>query len=145
MPSGFAADSDTWYFPRVCGTFKERRGFHGCQMPEQLLGRIIKACSNEGDLVLDPFAGSGTTLAVARKLGRKYLGCEISKEYVTQTAKRLAQIKSGDALTGAEDPLSSAPDTANGKVRTNNGKRVRRGVDGGSRAHENVQEPELWG
>ena len=42
---------DTWYFPRVAGTFKERAGFHGCQMPEQLLGRIIKLCSNEGDTV----------------------------------------------------------------------------------------------
>jgi len=133
LPTGFAADSDTWYFPRVCGTFKERRGFHGCQMPEQLLGRIIKACSNEGDLVLDPFAGSGTTLAVAKKLGRNYLGFEISKEYAVQTTKRLSQIKIGDALTGVDDPLSSVPDTANGKVRTSNGKRVRRGAESGSR------------
>ena len=39
---GFTPDEDTWYFPRVCGTFKERAGWHGCQMPEQLLGRIIK-------------------------------------------------------------------------------------------------------
>ena len=117
LPSGFAADSDTWYFPRVCGTFKERRGFHGCQMPEQLLGRIIKACSNEGDLVLDPFAGSGTTLAVAKKLGRKYLGCEISNEYVTEANKRLAKIAPGDPLNGPENPLTSVPDTTNGKTR----------------------------
>lgn len=40
-------------------------------MPEQLLGRIIKVCSNPGDVVLDPFAGSGTTLVGAKKLGRK--------------------------------------------------------------------------
>ena len=71
VPDGFAADDDTWYFPRVCGTFKERAGWHGCQMPEQLLGRIIRACTDPGDLVLDPFAGSGTTLAVAKKLGRR--------------------------------------------------------------------------
>ena len=38
LSEGFAADHDTWYFPRVCGTFKERAGWHGCQMPEQLLG-----------------------------------------------------------------------------------------------------------
>ena len=43
---GFQPEEDTWYFPRVAGTFKERAGFHGCQMPEQLLGRIIRACSN---------------------------------------------------------------------------------------------------
>ncbi|NCA12316.1 site-specific DNA-methyltransferase, partial [bacterium] len=79
LPEGFEADSDTWYFPRVCGTFKERSGWHGCQMPEQLLGRIIRACSHEGDLVLDPFGGSGTTLAVAKKLGRSFLGCELSE------------------------------------------------------------------
>ena len=77
LPDGFRPDEDTWYFPRVCGTFKERAGWHGCQMPEQLLGRIIRACSNEGELVLDPFAGSGTTLAVAKKLGRRFLGFEL--------------------------------------------------------------------
>ena len=79
LPEGFQPDDDTWYFPRVCGTFKERAGWHGCQMPEQLLGRIIRACSNEDDLVLDPFAGSGTTLAVAKKLGRRFVGFELSE------------------------------------------------------------------
>ncbi|MEK6799760.1 MAG: site-specific DNA-methyltransferase [Planctomycetota bacterium] len=126
IPDSFSADSDTWYFPRVCGTFKQRQGFHGCQMPEQLLGRIIKACSNEGDLVLDPFAGSGTTLAVAGKLGRDYLGYDISDEYVKQVSQRLAAIRRGDALEGDADPLKSAPDTANGKVRTEDGRRVRK-------------------
>ena len=71
LPEGFQPTDDTWYFPRVAGTFKERQGFHGCQMPEQLLGRIIRVSSNPGDIVLDPFAGSGTTLAVAKKLGRQ--------------------------------------------------------------------------
>ena len=86
-------------------------------MPEQLLGRIIKACSNEGDLVLDPFAGSGTTLAVAKKLGRKFLGCEISNEYVAEANKRLANIEVGDPLNGPQNPLTSVPDTNNGKRR----------------------------
>ena len=126
LPEGFSADSDTWYFPRVCGTFKQRMGFHGCQMPEQLLGRIIKACSNEGDLVLDPFAGSGTTLAVAKKLKRDYLGLELSKEYAAETRKRLSKIKPGDPLDGVEDPLTSCPDTANGTIRTADGNRVKR-------------------
>src|SRR5262249_51242189 len=69
IPDKFPPHSDVWFFSRVAGTFGERRGWHGCQMPEQLLGRIIRACSNPGDLVLDPFGGSGTTLAVAKKLG----------------------------------------------------------------------------
>jgi site-specific DNA-methyltransferase (adenine-specific) len=81
VPNGFAAEQSTWYFPRVAGTFKERMGFHGCQMPEQLLGRIIRTSSNPGEVVLDPFAGSGTTLAVAKKLGRKWIGFELSQEY----------------------------------------------------------------
>src|SRR5204862_8221084 len=73
LPEGFQADEDTWYFSRVCGTFKERSGWHGCQMPEQLLGRIIRVSSNPGDVVLDPFSGSGTTLVVAKKLGRQWI------------------------------------------------------------------------
>jgi len=115
LPGGFRPEEDTWYFARVCGTFRERAGWHGCQMPEQLLGRIIRACSNAGELVLDPFAGSGTTLAVAKKLGRRFLGFELSKEYCQQTRKRLAKIKPGEPLHGAEDPLTSVPSTADGR------------------------------
>jgi site-specific DNA-methyltransferase (adenine-specific) len=115
LPQGFTPEEDTWYFPRVCGTFKERAGWHGCQMPEQLLGRIIKACSREGELVLDPFAGSGTTLAAAKKLGRRYVGFELSKSYVAQIHERLESIKPGDPLNGAPEPLVSVPNTANGR------------------------------
>jgi len=115
IPESFAAEEDTWYFPRVCGTFKERAGWHGCQMPEQLLGRIIRACSNPGELVLDPFAGSGTTLSVAKKLDRRYLGFELSEQYAERVAARLATIHPGDPLDGAAEPLVSAPTTANGR------------------------------
>jgi len=115
LPEGFRPDENTWYFPRVCGTFKERAGWHGCQMPEQLLGRIIRACSHEGDLVLDPFAGSGTTLAVAKKLGRRFLGFELSKQYSERILHRLEPIRPGDPLDGAPEPLVSVPDTANGR------------------------------
>ncbi len=115
IPERFPPHSDTWYFSRVAGTFNERQGFHGCQMPEQLLGRIIRACSNEGDLVLDPFAGSGTTPAVAKKLGRAYLGFELSKDYVEKIGHRLKEIHPGDQLVGPENPLVSAPRTSNGR------------------------------
>ncbi|MFP6649013.1 MAG: DNA methyltransferase [Pirellulaceae bacterium] len=115
LPEGFEPDDDTWYFPRVAGTFKERSGFHGCQMPEQLLGRIIRVSSNEGELILDPFAGSGTTLAVAHKLRRQFLGYEISADYVEAIRKRLESIKPGDALDGAPEPLMSAPSTDKGR------------------------------
>jgi DNA modification methylase len=115
LPDGFRPDEDTWYFPRVCGTFAERAGWHGCQMPEQLLGRIIKATSNEGELVLDPFAGSGTTLAVAKKLRRRFLGFELSAEYARLVEERLARIAPDDPLDGTAEPLQSAPPTSNGR------------------------------
>ena len=82
----FRADQDTWFVSRVCGTFKERVS-HPCQMPEAVLERIIRVASNPGDLVIDPFAGSGTTLAVAKKLGRKFLGCELSEEYAERCSR----------------------------------------------------------
>ena len=108
LPGGFSADQDTWYVSRVCGTFKERKGWHGCQMPEKILGRIIKACSNEGETVLDPFAGSGTTLAVAKKLGRRYLGFELSPEYAARAEQRLKEIEPGQPLEGGDEPKVGA-------------------------------------
>ena len=108
----FRAEEDTWYFPRVAGTFKERAGFHGCQMPEQLLGRIIRCCTEPGGVVLDPFSGSGTTTAVAKKLGRKYLAFDLSEDYVRLGRQRLESIRVGDALDGSAEPLASAPTTA---------------------------------
>jgi len=89
----FKPDSDTWYVSRVCGTFKERTG-HPCQMPEAVLERIIHVSSQPGDLVLDPFAGSGTTLAVAKRLGRRYLGVELSEAYASKIEERLRGVKS---------------------------------------------------
>lgn len=85
----FGPDEDTWYEPRLCGTFKERQQWHPCQLPESLLSRIIKLSSNEGDLVFDPFSGSGTTLAVAHKLRRQWLGCELSEQYAAKATERI--------------------------------------------------------
>ncbi len=115
LTDGFQPTDDTWYYARVAGTFKERQGFHGCQMPEQLLGRIIRVSSNRGDIVFDPFAGSGTTLAVAKKLGRKWIGCELSEEYVRAASERLNTVNENDPLDGPADPIASAPTTANGR------------------------------
>ena len=104
VPEAFSAGEDTWFVSRVCGTFKERKGWHGCQMPEKILGRIINACSHEGETVLDPFAGSGTTLAVAKKLDRRYLGFELSPEYADRAEERLASVTVGQPLDGGEEP-----------------------------------------
>jgi DNA modification methylase len=96
----FREDGDTWHVPRVCGTFRERTE-HPCQMPEAVLERIIRVASNPGDLVLDPFAGSGTTVAVAKKLGRKYLGVELSDVYADGVRKRLQMIEFAEEKTPA--------------------------------------------
>ncbi len=106
---GFADGEDTWYFPRIAGTHKQRAGFHTCQMPEQLLGRIIRCCSHPGELVVDPFSGSSTTLTVAKKLGRQYFGFELSEEYAKLGTQRIEAVAVGDALKGAEEPKLSAP------------------------------------
>jgi site-specific DNA-methyltransferase (adenine-specific) len=116
-PLSFSPNHDTWYFARVAGTFKEREGFHGCQMPEQLLARIIRASSRPQDLVLDPFGGSGTTLSVAKKLGRQWMGFELSTEYVKYIQERLGNTAIGGSLDGHEDPIQSAPSTKQGKRR----------------------------
>ncbi len=114
-PLSFSPGHDTWYFARVAGTFKEREGFHGCQMPEQLLARIIRTSSRPQDLVLDPFGGSGTTMCVAKKLGRQWLGFELSEEYAKYINERLDRTNIGDKIDGPEDPIQSAPSTAAGK------------------------------
>ena len=106
VPDAFAPDSDTWCVSRVAGTFSERCRWHPCQMPEQVLGRIIRACTNPGDIVLDPFAGSGAALAVAKKLDRQYVGIEISPDYCTGIKKRLESINAGDPLHGSESFVS---------------------------------------
>lgn len=92
-PKGRVPD-DVWTdIPRLCGTFKERAGFHGCQLPEALLTRIILAASNPGEIVLDPFVGSGTTAAAAKRLGRKFVGIDLSEEYSQKTRERLAEVR----------------------------------------------------
>lgn len=62
---------------------------HFATYPENLIEIPIKACTREGDVVLDPFAGSGTTLIKARKMGRKYIGIEINKDYYKIINRRL--------------------------------------------------------
>ena len=79
---------NTWYIPRVRYRMTEYEE-HPSQKPEALLERIIKASSNPGDLVLDPFAGTFTTCAVAQRLGRRTVGIEIQDEYIKIGLRRL--------------------------------------------------------
>ena len=77
--------------PPVNSQAAERLGY-ATQKPEILLERIIKASSNEGDLVLDCFCGSGTTAAVAEKLGRRWITCDLGRFAIHTTRKRLLSI-----------------------------------------------------
>lgn len=104
-PRGRLPD-DTWTcYPRVCGTFRARQEWHGCQLPEDLVARIIAGTSNPGDLVLDPFAGSGTTLVVAKRFGRRAVGIELSDEYAAQAELRIKEIEQEDSVGANGWPL----------------------------------------
>ena len=84
---------DFWNLPLVQGKERLRgndgRALHPTQKPEEMLKRIILASSNKGDIVLDPFLGSGTTTYVAKKYGRKWIGIEQDKEYAKIARKRM--------------------------------------------------------
>jgi DNA modification methylase len=82
---------DVWQVNRVCGTFRERVAGVPTQLPEELVERIIGVSSNPGDTILDPFAGSGTTLAVAARMGRSGIGCELNPEYAKIAEARIAR------------------------------------------------------
>lgn len=82
---------DVWTIPAV--QMNEKKfGYHPTQKPEELLERIIKSSSNEGDIVLDPFMGSGTTCYVAKKLNRKYIGIEKDKKFFNISKRRIDSI-----------------------------------------------------
>lgn len=76
---------------------------HPTQKPEKLAAKIILASSREGDVVFDPFLGSGTTAVAAKKLNRQYLGVEIDAEYACLAEKRLALAESSPAIQGYVD------------------------------------------
>lgn len=80
---------DVWQVNRVCGTFSERVAGVPTQLPEELVRRIVGVSSNPGDVVLDPFAGSGTTLAVAKSMGRSSIGIELNDGYAAIARRRV--------------------------------------------------------
>lgn len=76
---------------------------HPTQKPEKLLAKIILASTNKGDLILDPFAGSGTTAVVARKLGRRFVAVESDLDYCLIAAKRLEMAEKDPSIQGFSD------------------------------------------
>jgi len=84
---------DVWSMPLVQGKERLRgekgRALHPTQKPEEMLKRIITASSNKGDIVLDPFLGSGTTAVAAKRLGRNWIGIEKEDKYISVAKKRI--------------------------------------------------------
>jgi site-specific DNA-methyltransferase (adenine-specific) len=92
VPAGMRVPMDVWYgkyWGRIQGNNKERRSHHHNQLPEIYLARVIRACSEPGDIVIDPFLGSGTTGVVARALKRRFIGIEFSPENAASAADRI--------------------------------------------------------
>ena len=85
--------SNVWTDINMLNPMADERLGYDTQKPEALLERIIKASSNEGDLVADFFCGSGTTLSVAEKLGRKWIGSDLGKFAIHTTRKRLIGVQ----------------------------------------------------
>ncbi len=110
-----------WLFPICTGaerlTDKDGDKVHPTQKPEALLMRILNATTKPGDVVLDPFFGTGTTGAVAKKLGRHFIGIDREDTYIAAALKRIAAIKplSGEALETAV-PKRAAPRVAFGSL-----------------------------
>jgi site-specific DNA-methyltransferase (adenine-specific) len=105
---GMRVPLDVWYGPlwgRIQGNNKERRKNHQNQIPEVYLQRVIRACSDEGDLVLDPFLGSGTTCTVARALKRRSIGIEYSK---ANAGSAFARIQAGPVRLAPPTPQTNS-------------------------------------
>lgn len=99
---------DVWQIPIINASAKERLGYP-TQKPESLLERIIKASSNEGDVVLDAFCGCGTTVAVAQKLNRNWIGIDITYQSISLIMKRLEDTFGKSVLEKQEFTLTGIP------------------------------------
>ena len=89
--------SSVWRIPAVPRREK-RHGGHPTQKPLRLVRRAILACTREGDLVFDPFSGSGTTAVAAKELGRSFVGAELEREFCGLAARRLRAAERGVLL-----------------------------------------------
>jgi len=99
---------DVWELSIIAG-FKGERTEYPTQKPESLVARIVEACSNEGDLILDAFGGSGTTCAVAEKLKRRWIAVDCGKLAIYTIQKRMLNLKAEIGHSGA--PLKAKPFT----------------------------------
>jgi site-specific DNA-methyltransferase (adenine-specific) len=98
---------------------------HPTQKPEKLLAKLMLASSNAGDVVFDPFLGSGTTAVVAKKLGRNYVGVEIDQDYCCLAEKRLDLADSDPSIQGYHDRCFWERNTLADQKRIQNGRKTK--------------------
>ena len=79
---------------------EKRHGYHPTQKPLRLVRRAIVASTHEGDLIFDPFSGSGSTAVAAKELERFFVGAEMEEEYAQLSARRIKAAKRGRVLAG---------------------------------------------
>lgn len=92
---------DVWYIDIIGATSGERTDYP-TQKPKALLRRVLEACSDAGDLILDCFVGSGTTAVIAQESGRRWIGCDINKGAIQTTSKRLQNIIAEQTNNGTQ-------------------------------------------
>ena len=98
--------SSVWSIPTVAMAEK-RQGYHPTQKPLKLLRRALLASSGEGDLIFDPFCGSGTTAVAAKELGRFFVGTELEREYCELASRRIQAAQRGGVLREIRSLASS--------------------------------------
>jgi site-specific DNA-methyltransferase (adenine-specific) len=98
-PNPAAQVSSVWRIPAVPRREK-RHGYHPTQKPLRLVRRALLASTHEGDLIFDPFSGSGTTGVAAKELGRFFVGAEMEEEFAELAARRIKAAQRGRVLAG---------------------------------------------
>lgn len=94
-------ESNVWRIPKILPT----QGQHPTQKPVELMREILRVHSNEGDVVVDPFMGSGTTCVAAKQMGRRYIGIELDQQFYDMAVKRVRQAQREEQLFNQEVTL----------------------------------------
>jgi site-specific DNA-methyltransferase (adenine-specific) len=104
---GGAKPRDVIEIPTTCNGMNETTP-HPTQKPEELFRKLVLASSNQGDMVIDPFLGSGTTAVVAEQLKRQWMGCDLSEDYCKWAVERIEKVKEWSIEKWKEHDLNAA-------------------------------------
>jgi site-specific DNA-methyltransferase (adenine-specific) len=107
-PNPSSQVSSVWRIPTVPRSEK-RHGYHPTQKPLRLVRRALLASTHEGELVFDPFCGSGTTAVAAKELNRAFVGAELEEEFAKLAGRRIAAVKRGSVLGEISEQFWTIP------------------------------------